>query len=110
MTDLTMTWGDEYDIPLVFSNVDSLAGKALVLMVKRSYGDADSAAVISKSLTDGITDTSNGGVVSALVTIDAADTKTLPNRETVLLWAARLDDVTVNSGRLTVLPSVIVGS
>lgn len=92
-----------------------LTGATLKFLAKRSVGDADDAAVITKTSDVGggiVVPTPTNGV--AQVQILAADTAALTNAETVLYWELQVvsatNPFTVAGGPLTVEPAVVQAS
>lgn len=90
------------------------AAPNLRFMVKKHYNDADSAAVILKEVgTGGIVVTVNGQTTptlipaEAIISIDPADTRVLPNRAQKLIWQLRdHDNHTFGYGDLIIAPEV----
>ena len=116
-TDLTIVRGDTDALSITVGNLGASGLAAFSdarFTAKRDLGDADTSAVITKTLASGITVTTNGnattnGVLS--VAIAPADTATLPAGYAVALaYDVRLYDVagdayTVAQGILTVTPT-----
>jgi len=111
MSALTMTRGDTayLDITVTLTNeAATLDGCTLTFTAKREFTDAQSAAVIEKDTSDGITVT---GDLTATVKILPADTSGLEADSVVLQYDVQLTDATpdtftVDSGTLTVNPDV----
>ena len=116
MADFTMKRGDT--LPINHTVTDggaavNLTGKSLRFMAKRSVADADSAAVITKTIGSGITVTNpTGGLAQTL--ISPADTTGLPAIAQLLQWDLQMVDgsnvYTLESGTLLVSPDVSVTS
>jgi hypothetical protein len=111
MSDLSITRGDVgyFDITVAMPDGADLTGCTLAFMAKRRYGDADSAAVISKGTGSGITIT-DATARTARLKLDPEDTSALDAPAT-LVWDLVLTDAnqephTVDSGRLIALPDV----
>jgi hypothetical protein len=86
------------------------AAASLHFMAKKRLGDADAAAIITKSLGSGITVTVPGDVntpAQAQIAINKADSQVLPNKDQTLYY--NLTDGanhTLAKGKLTVKPEV----
>lgn len=113
-TDLSMTRGDTAVFTVTLSNLSAsgLTGCSLYFAAKRSVSDA--SPLFTKSIGSGISVTTNGsdtvsGVAS--VSLNPADTSSLPDYPTLLDWDCVLVDgsgnhTTVASGTLFVSPDV----
>lgn len=88
-----------------------LTGATLKFLAKRSVGDADGAAIITKTYPSGgiVVTTPASGV--AQVQVLSADTQALANEETVLYWELQVTSAanpyTVAGGLLTMEPAVV---
>jgi len=116
-TDLTVIRGDTGVLTVTVGSLGSSGLNAysdIRFSAKRDMGDADTAAIISKTLASGITITTVGnattsGVLS--VALAPADTAALPTGYTstlqydVRLYDAAGDAYTVAQGVLTVAPT-----
>lgn len=116
-SNLSLTRGDSDTLSITVGNLGANGLSAFTdarFTAKRDLSDPDAGAIISKSLSSGITVTTNGnattnGVLS--VAIAPADTAALPAGYTVALsYDVRLYDVagdayTVAQGVLTVTPT-----
>jgi hypothetical protein len=91
-----------------------LTGASLKFLAKRNVADADGSAVITKTTAGGgiVVPTPTNGV--AQVQILAADTQSLANEETVLVWELQVtsssNPFTVAAGLLTIEPAVVQAS
>lgn len=113
---LTMTRGDSATWTVTLSGLPStgVTGGQFTFTVKKSLSTSDAAAVLQKTLANGISVTNPGsGTTSAtvLITVQPSDTLALANAEQLLLWDLQYVDAngtktTVLSGYLTVEPEV----
>ena len=113
MATLRITRGDSERLKAVITPYTAAAG--LRFMAKRRLGDADSAAIINKSIGNGIFITVEGGAgvsAEAQIIINPADTQTLPNKRTpvVELFYDLVDgdQHTLDTGKIIVEPEVLL--
>lgn len=113
---LSLTRGDTALLALTVSGLSALglSGAQLWFTVKRNLSDADSAAVMQKTVGAGISTTGTGNndtAGTALITVQPSDTASLVDAEQLLLFDVQLQDAngvktTLCSGYVTILPDV----
>lgn len=88
------------------------AASSLRFMAKKKLGDADSAAIIDKTIGEGITIVDAGDLdtpAEAQIEIDPADTQVLRNKEVTLIYELEDgDDHRLDFGELVVKPKIIL--
>ena len=117
VTDLSTVWGRTAEIVFTVGDLGASGLNAfndIRFSAKRDDSDADSAAVISKSLSSGITITTVGNVTTdgvLSVALAPADTTALPAGYAVALtydvavYDASGDAYSTHSGTLTITPT-----
>jgi hypothetical protein len=113
MTDFTLSRGDTVDLAVVVTasgSAYSLVGCSIWFTAKSSYSLADTGAQFQKTIGSGITVT-NAALGRFSVRISPADTSSLGNSKTLLVYDCQVKDAsgniyTIASGNLIILPDV----
>jgi len=116
---LQMTRGDNKTVQVTITGLGSqgLSGASLWFTAKRSYADADAAAIIHKVTADFTIDQQGDSQTPGIAhfSIQPAETSGLPAHQVDLVFDVQMKDsngnvTTVDSGTLTVTPDVTLAS